>query len=198
MQKALIFIDTETTGLDPEQHSPVQIGYIVCIPGQAPQSFLLNSQPTRWDTISAEALNITGFTIEDFKKYPTSESAYNTFRSQMLGIKNSGYELVFVAYNAKYDFAMMDAWFKFHDSSDKLTNVFSHHYVCVYELMKFLRSAGYLDSFPSLKLGSFYSMFGEDERNAHDALADIKVTYYLYNYLLNIFSKGFQNDNSIH
>ena len=83
MNKRLYF-DTETTGLNSRDNDIIQIAGIIEIDGKQEDEFNLKMQPFRWDTISQEACDIHGISVEQMKGFPEPKSAYKLL-SNILG-----------------------------------------------------------------------------------------------------------------
>ena len=67
----LIFIDTETTGLNPEKHSIVQCAGIIVIDGEEKFRFNLPICPRQGTRADPEALKIIGKTPDELRAYPS-------------------------------------------------------------------------------------------------------------------------------
>ena len=62
-----LWIDLETTGLNPSKHSVVQIAGIVEIDGVHKESFCFKTRPLKGSAVSHRALEVIGSTVEDLK-----------------------------------------------------------------------------------------------------------------------------------
>lgn len=75
--KKLLFIDVETTGLDPKKNDIVQIAGIIEWDGIIKKEFNLTCQPFNWGNINKKALTMQRKTIEDLKRYDTPDMTFN-------------------------------------------------------------------------------------------------------------------------
>ena len=69
----LFFADTETTGLDPIKNEMFQLAFLIELEGKVAEEVNITFRPERWDTVSPEALEITGKTKEELRSYPPKQ-----------------------------------------------------------------------------------------------------------------------------
>ena len=65
-----IYIDLETTGLDPNENAIVQLSGMIEIDGEVKESFDFKMQPFEGQIVTEESLVINGLTVETIKTYP--------------------------------------------------------------------------------------------------------------------------------
>lgn len=103
----LIFLDTETTGLDPDKHRTLEIAYKV-IEAQSDRTVLsyatIVSQPAEvWAEADAESLTVNGFTWEETLRGKTEKvvesEILNDLNYLQLGKKGG----VFICQNPSFD-----------------------------------------------------------------------------------------------
>jgi DNA polymerase III epsilon subunit-like protein len=63
----VFWFDCETTGTIAGKHEAHQIAYAIEVDGKVVENGQLWVQPTRWETIEAEALAVSGVTVEILK-----------------------------------------------------------------------------------------------------------------------------------
>lgn len=77
----ILYFDTETTGLFPDQNDVVQFSGIMEIDGEVIEEINLHFQPTRWENVHPAALSITGMTIEKLKSFEPAPVAFEKIRN---------------------------------------------------------------------------------------------------------------------
>ena len=75
----IIFIDTETTGLNSQKHDIIQIAGLITEDKKILDEFNFKCQPVNWNTISKQALQINNTTIDDLKKYEMPQATFIHF-----------------------------------------------------------------------------------------------------------------------
>ncbi|KKN00441.1 hypothetical protein LCGC14_1137750 [marine sediment metagenome] len=111
----IMYVDVETTGLEPSKHSIVQLAGIIEIDDVEKERFNLRMRPKEDTEIDPRALEIIGKTTEELMTYPHDIDVYpqlllilhkyvNKFERQD--------KMFFVAYNANFDMQFVRAWFE--------------------------------------------------------------------------------------
>ena len=159
----LIWIDTETTGLDPFKHGIVELGAI--IDGRPVKHFNRICDPG--DVVyDPKALEVNGISLEEIKSRPSIEEMLREFdqhvwdRAIIAGHNVAGFDIPFL----KEAYRRAGLKWRFH-----------YHCVDPMVLANVLKHWGLLDT-RSLSLGGLAEHFGIDPGNAHRALDDIKTT----------------------
>lgn len=73
----IAWIDTETTGVDPQKNDIISLACIIEIDGVVKDKLYLEMQPINWDNIEEEALRVNGYTIEKLKTFMTPREAHS-------------------------------------------------------------------------------------------------------------------------
>lgn len=191
--KKILFIDTETTGLDPVKNSLWQLAaYYRNAKGEL---FTLNlkCKPLDMENISDEALRVCHTTKEALAALPEAKELYTTFRDFLVQETRDGEKIIWAGYNYRFDQAFVEALFKHFDPRDYIRNFFDRHSVDMLDYMRLLRSMEIVNA-PSLKLETAYKMFGIGTETAHDALEDAKVAYMIYQWATSTITKGLNSD----
>lgn len=180
----VLYIDTETTGLDPVKNGILQISGIIEIDGQVKEEFDIKMQPMTGDVVEEKALAVTGTTLEMIHGYQSGTEGYNAI-IKMFDRYIEKYDKMdkfqVVGYNVRYDMDMLKAWFT------KNGNSFMGSYMGwqpfdVMAVCHMLKYMGKL-SLPDYKLSTLCAHFGIAIQ-AHDALSDIRATKMLAETLL--------------
>ena len=75
----IIFIDTETTGLNSQKHDIIQLAGLVVEDGKVIDSFNYKCQPVNWTDISPQALQVNNTTYEQLHSYETPKESFVKF-----------------------------------------------------------------------------------------------------------------------
>ena len=186
MKKAFYF-DVETTGLEKEQHALVQLACIVEY-GNTTDSLVLDIDPTTYNksiTISAQALEVTGKTLETLWAYPTSKEQFEkfiNFLDKHINKFDKTDKFYPIGFNSSFDMGFLIEWFA--DNDHKYFGSYFHYKdIDVYKLYSLLLYELDMPQTENHKLGTLCAYYGIQLENAHDALADIRATKELYSFL---------------
>lgn len=178
----LIFIDVETTGIATNA-GLIQLAGVIDIAGQPKKYFDYLIRPFADDTISDDALAVTGSTREQLMHYPEPMEVYQKFirlLEQHVDKYNRNDKFHFIGYNARFDADHLRAWFK--KNGDKYYG--SWFYFPPIDVMN-LAAVSLMherSKLPDFKLTTVAKVCGLDfdPAGAHDALFDIKLTERLF------------------
>lgn len=176
----LIFIDTETTGLDHRKNGIWQIAGLIEIDGKVVERFNFFMNPGDVE-ITPEALEVGGVTMEDLESYDPQEVVFKDF-CEMLGEYidkfNKEDKAFLIAYNSRFDDGFIREWFL--RNGDKFFGSwFYSNFIDVHTLVGYVT----MDIRPkinSFKLMNIVELFGITLKDAHDASADVEATYELF------------------
>lgn len=180
------FIDTETTGVNPDVHGLVQLAMILEEDDTILSEREWKIRPFPEDEISDKALEIHGFTREQLQDFPPPEEVFNEIVTELNGFVdryNKQDKALFIGYNGGFDYNFTRRFF------EKNGNQFFGSYfiypafdvaqaVAMYDFQRWLNMA------PNRKLATVAgAMLTKEELKtfqAHDALSDIRVTRLLW------------------
>lgn len=175
-----IWIDTETTGLDPQAHDICQLAGIIEVDGKELREFDYKIRPLNFDSISEDALAVNGLTIEQLKAFPDAKDVLVEFIALLSGYVDS-YDkqdkFTMYGYNVRFDADMLRAWmqkcgYKYFGSYFwwPAVDVAQNAHV---KLMQ----AGQRLTMPNFKLATVAETLGITPDGAlHDAMTDIRLT----------------------
>lgn len=179
----ILYLDTETTGLDPKLNDIIQIGGIFERDGVVVEEFDIKMQPLNYENISQDALNTNGFTIEQIKTFQTQKQGYEEFKkkiSTFVDRYDKNDKMSLVGQNCRYDIDMTIGLF---EKAERKGLFFAYfdltHYFDVMSICKALKHMGHIDV-PKCNLEELAKYFGVVNNKAHDALEDVKVTKQIY------------------
>ena len=107
--KKLLYIDTETTGLDAEENALTQVAALVVVDGVEMRRMVLDINPFSYPYtvgISDKALEITGKTKEMVREYPDQKVQFGKFMEFLAGhidFENKKDRFQIVGYNTSFD-----------------------------------------------------------------------------------------------
>ena len=182
----LLCVDTETTGLELENHCIWQISGIFK-KGDMEDRFNFKMKPFRGDPIDASAFVKTGVSQKELETYPDQKEAFEAFISLLnkYGTAEDGsLEKIFVVgYNVKFDMDFINQWFEYNGVS----KIWWRHIYWPYIDVMALAATYYMtkrSEFENFRLTTVYKyVFGKDFENAHSADADVEATWDLFRYL---------------
>lgn len=193
--KKIIWIDTETTGLDPQRHGLIQLGMVMDIDGKIEGEIDLKIQPFPTDTLEISWKDIwlarddqfiipyNELPVYDVSQYQTpfeQMKKITTFLDKHISKFDKNDKAWVGGYNVGFDIDTLSAFCK------KAEFAFLGSYINWYRIdvlnMLFLESYHSGLVIENYKLETVCKHFGI-EIQAHDAMSDIKATRELY-YLL--------------
>ena len=183
----ILFIDTETGGLDPTNHSLLSVAFVIWDNGKIiqPKEFLINDGILN---TTPKALEINGINIIEH-----SQVALNS-KSAMLEIKNYLDEnfgldekITLCGHNILFDVSFFkNFWNK---NQGDYNQRFSHRYVDTASILFFL---SIVDKLPKNSNSSqtAFDLFGISINKRHTALGDVLGTAELFNRLIALNSSN--------
>ena len=76
----ILWLDTETTGLNREKCDIIQIAGIVTVDGEEKERFNFRCQPVNWENIEPASFEKTGMTLEKLKELSLPQEIYLKFK----------------------------------------------------------------------------------------------------------------------
>lgn len=177
-----VFIDLETTGLNPKLNGIIEIGMIFEA-GSFIDELSLKMSPFPADEISNEALKVNKVSREDIFKQMNPKEAYKRITNKLskyVDKYNKKDKLFFIGYNANFDADFLRTFFE-KNGDNYFGSFFFYPIIDVAVLAgQHLKEKRYL--MPNFKLMTVASEVGIhiEESKAHGAMYDIQVTKKLY------------------
>lgn len=202
MSEKLLYIDTETSGLDEKICEPHQIAVIIEINGKIFHKEIFYAHPINWETINPEALSISRISIDKLKTYPSARTTYAKFKhllKQYVNPYDREDKFIAVGYNVGFDITMLNAWYKKLGDNFFFATVDSKKFRDVLEYIKFFTRLGILEPMENSKLTTVCENLCLDIKEAHDAMCDIIATRALYwrcNKILDLLKEFVQSRNT--
>ena len=184
MSEKIIYLDTETTGLDAKLCDIWQIGAIIENYGEVVDKQNFFMAPHKKARIEVGALKLQNMTEKDLYALPDRDKQFKAFK-KLLNSYVSPYtqedKFLIIGYNVQFDIQFLrQFWLSF---GDKYFN--SYFLVPAMDVMGLagLYSVKYNIPFPNFKLQTVCDFFGV-QIDAHDAMSDISATRALYQILI--------------
>lgn len=182
----ILFIDTETGGLDPTKHSLLSMALCLWVDGNLipSQEWYLKSPQY---VITPEALALNKINLAKFDEVAIDkDEAIAQIVNWMSScqVAPDDFPITVGGHNVYFDLAFLDAYY----GSGYFAKSFSHRVVDTATILRFLCDAGKLP--PELASGSLskaleYFKIGDDNKR-HSALTDVLDTATLYNRLIEL------------
>ena len=188
----LLFIDVETTGLDPEINGVIQIAGIIelndwVMNGKKEpilQEFDFQCNVHEGDEFDPQALLVTGKTLDDIFNYDPAKVIHAKLTKELgkyVNPYNKKDKYFFVAYNAGFDMDFLGSWFKKCGDKYGIGSWCWFPYVDIMTLaMQYIGDGR--ASMLNFKLSTVAEKLGLklDEADLHDALYDIRLARRVY------------------
>lgn len=184
MNKKLFYVDVETTGLDSKRNDIISLAYLIEINKEIVEEGELFTQPFRYDTINAKALEVNKLTIAQIKQFPTPQETHNKLVQvfdKYIDKYNKNDKFISCGYNVRFDVAFLSEFF-LKNNHKYLFSYIDHHQLDVFNSLYILDYKGLiaLDDYKLETVAKYFKI----EHNAHNALSDIKVTRQIFYRLL--------------
>lgn len=183
--KKVLWLDTETTGLDCRKHGLREVGFIIEIDGVEVDKGVFKINPFTYTTKDVEiddyALEISGVSIEDLESYDSASYCFKELMHKLVkyvNVNDKNDYFVIAGYFVAFDIGFIKEWFKEMGLQDSYKDLFHYKSLDVFSIVFALRHLG-LNSAENDKLETMCNYFGI-EIEAHNALSDIEATKKLY------------------
>ena len=188
----IIFIDTETGGVNPEKAALIQLSGIIRIDKKDIEKFNFYIKPFENSEVNEKALEVQGRTLEELKtdKYVEEKEVYKQF-IKLLDKYIDKYDrtdkFIVAGYNVRFDVDILKAFFQRHGNNFLFSYLDSSMLDPLYSI-RLLQIAGILPVLENNKLETWCKHF-EIELKAHDSLEDIEATKKLIGKLISLIRK---------
>ena len=188
----IIFIDTETGGVNSEKAALIQLSGIIRIDKKDVEKFNFYIKPFENSEVNEKALEVQGRTLEELKteKYIEEKEVYKQFVN-LLDKYVDKYDrtdkFIVAGYNVRFDVDMLKAFFQRHGNNFLFSYLDSSMLDPLYSI-RLLQIAEVLPVLENNKLETWCKHFGI-ELKAHDSLEDIEATKKLIGKLILLIRK---------
>jgi putative exonuclease len=188
----IIFIDTETGGVNPEKAALIQLSGIIRIDKKDVEKFNFYIKPFENSEVTEKALEVQGRTLEDLKtdKYVEEKEVYKQFINildKYIDKYDRTDKFIVAGYNVRFDVDILKAFFQRHGNNFLFSYLDSSMLDPLYSI-RLLQIAEILPVLENNKLETWCKHFGI-ELKAHDSLEDIEATKKLIGKLISLIRK---------
>lgn len=188
-----LFIDSETTGLNPSSNSIIQLAAIPVIKGKRQKSFNEFCQPHDWTTIEQKAIETHGITISRMRTFQSPEIMLDKFIAYLRQFNTKFY---LSGYNVGFDKKFLSAMFIRYGKEKEFSELFELALHDTFFRAKSLKKTA-LKHLNSFRLESLCKNFNI-EIQAHEALSDISATIDVDERLAEIFGEASASYSNLH
>lgn len=168
--KAYLYLDVETTGLNPALNDVVQLACIPIINGVEHAPFNEFCQPTNWNNIEDAASRVHGITREHMLSFQSPIELVDKF---VRYLSSFNVKFVMSGYNTNFDRSFVAALFQKTGKHAQFSSLFSSEIRDVYARAKGVKDKLKTTKFKLVNLAEEFGI----EINAHEAMSDIRATY---------------------
>ena len=177
----IIFIDLETTGLNPATAAPISIAALVCSGPHHGKLFNAQMRPFTGAEIQPMALLCNGYKANQILAFADPVHTLNLFVDWLNMVVPEGDAVLAGGYNYRFDESFLREWFiRSHEDPAWYGNTFAPDYI---EVMKEIKTVWpeWRFRFPNMKLVTQYEHhFGQPLTAAHNEVADVYATMHLF------------------
>ena len=181
MPDRLLFIDTETGGLHPGQHSLLSIGMLVWEEMEIIDSQELMINDGRL-IVTEEALSINKIDIE---KHKLSALSPAQAIAEILSFINKHFppnkKITIAGHNVHFDVNFLNLFFS--ENNEDFNKFFSHRIIDTSSILYYLYLAGHIDQ-RAISSDQAFDLFNIHVEGRHTALGDVIATSKLFTKLL--------------
>lgn len=178
MHKTL-WIDVETSGLDPNNCALLQIGVLIEEHAEIVDRFVTYIQPFKGAKVEPEALKINKIKAKDFSSFPLETAVIKdlmAFLNKHVDDNDPSTKLNIAGFNVGFDIGFLKAFFERHKKTDMFFRYFHKYSYDVASDVAKARMLQRMDPDQSMSLKALCREYNVNIKNAHDAQADILAT----------------------
>lgn len=188
----IIFIDTETGGVNAEKSALIQLSGIIEVDGTEKEKFNFYIRPFENSEVNEKALEVQGRTLEELgtEKYIDESIIYQEFLEildKYIDKYDKNDKFIVAGYNVKFDIDILKALFE-RNNNKFLFSYFNSFMLDPLYSVRLLQVAGMLPVLENNKLETWCKYFNI-ELKAHDSLQDITATKKLIEKLIELIKK---------
>ena len=170
-----LFVDVETTGVDPELNGLIQLAGIIEIDGVVKEEFDFKARPFKGQTVDFKALEVNGVSIKDLRTWPDPHEVYLMFKAildKYIDKYNKKDKFYAVGQNVGFDISFLKNFFK-NNNDYYLGSYIHYHKIDLIPITTILKLAGRI-ALDNMKLKTVMSALGMGEQT-HNALDDVRI-----------------------
>lgn len=183
-----LYLDTETTGVNPKEDSIFQISCIYVDTedlSNGPQEYDFKLAPYKNKGLSPMAKEKTGMTDEEINSYPPQDLVFKEFREKICAKVNSRDrrdKMFLLGYNISFDDDFLREWFSF--NGDRYYGSYFWNPCLDAMTLAGMRLMATRPFMPNFQLSTVYkALTGKDLEGAHNAMADVRAVKEIFDIL---------------
>lgn len=202
--KKLLWLDTETTGLNPKVNGLREVAFIIVINDIEVEKVTLFIDPRSYKKdieINNEALELSGKTVDMFDSYGRSDKSFELLIETLdkhINKEDKEDYFTLAGYNTKFDNDFLKEWFNDNGHGEEYKNYIHYKMLDVFSLVMPLKHIGLIKTVND-KLQTICNYFSIPIK-AHEAMGDIEATKKLYETIIIQFfnspNRNFYNQES--
>ncbi len=176
----LAFIDTETTGLEPEKHELIEIGLILAEQSLSPEKKIVLNMTEEWE-VKIKPLHLESADPESLIISHYNESDWANavdLPEALLELSKKTEGAIMVGHNVAFDFAFLQKAFV----ETKVENKMHYHKLDTISIA-FAKLYGQ-EEVEKFSLRALCEYLGVENKNAHTALSDARATFLVFEKLM--------------
>ncbi len=188
----IIFIDTETGGVNAEKSALIQLSGIIEVDGTEKEKLNFYIKPFENSEVNEKAIEVQGRIFEELRtdKYIDESIIYKKFLEildKYIDKYDKNDKFIVAGYNVKFDIDILKALFE-RNNNKFLFSYFNSSMLDPLYSVRLLQVAGMLSVLENNKLETWCKYFNI-ELKAHDSLQDITATKKLIEKLIELIKK---------
>jgi DNA polymerase-3 subunit epsilon len=186
MSNKVFWVDTETSGVNPNKHGIIQLAGLIEIDGQIEDTCNMEIQPNDSLKIDNEALKVNNYTHRQLKTHMDESLAFkNLFKlfNRHVDKYDSDDKLWVGGYNVNFDIDFLSDFWERNMTGQQYLGSFVNRGMCLdpYNIIPMMVDKGELTQPNSMKLKYVCKKYMDEcDYNWHDAMADVKASRDLY------------------
>ena len=188
-----LYLDTETTGVNPKEDSIFQISCIYVdtdAPEIRPEEYDFKLAPYKNKGLSLMAAEKTGMTDEVINSYTQQDLVFKKFQEKIcakVNPRDRKDKMFLLGYNVSFDDSFLREWFSF--NGDRYYGSYFWNPCLDAMPLAGLRLMATRPLMPNFQLSTVYeALTGKDLEGAHDAMADVRATKEIFDILFSSFN----------
>lgn len=198
----VLFIDTETTGMNRVDNDVIQLGGMFVRDGVVLETFDFKCQPVNWKKINPGALKINHISYDDLKKFEKPTITFQRLYELIKTYSDFGNnKLIMAGQNIKnFDWAFIESfWNKNKSPLDKSMDTYLRTDI-KYDLMDLTKPLKTLNlvKLENIKLSTIVEAFDiKVTGDLHNALVDIQATHAGFKKALDVWRKSIPTNTQL-
>lgn len=192
--KKILYLDTETTGLNPKHHDVVQVAGIIEINGRIREEFSIYTQPFDYNTIQKKALDVNKLTVKKLRTFDhplVGVAKFIALVDKYIDRYEPSDKFIVIAHNAPFDYNFIREWWYKSETKIPFNSYFHRSMIDTVSIFKCLMSSN-LIKIKNSKLSTIADYYGISfgKLGSHNALADTRVLFESYKSTLPLIRKA--------